>query len=128
MKDAWNDEYIEEFIFFLKEKIMLIDAKVKFCDFCFRVIHFGLPCDVKTFIFDNKEYNRVKWGDERKLRDTELPKDQRCPICNVGIGDCHHHGCALEECPRCHSEFMFCGCGKEDYEEHEDFEGFREED
>lgn len=33
-----------------------------------------------------------------------------CPICHVKSGYCHHPGCTLERCPRCHGTMPNCGC------------------
>lgn len=37
--------------------------------------------------------------------------DNRCHDCNVAVGNYHHPGCDVEECPRCHRQLISCDCG-----------------
>lgn len=36
----------------------------------------------------------------------------RCHDCTVLIGEVHHDGCDVEECPKCHDQIIICGCEK----------------
>jgi hypothetical protein len=35
---------------------------------------------------------------------------KRCHDCNVKIGELHHQGCDMEECPLCHGQLISCSC------------------
>ena len=38
-----------------------------------------------------------------------LPTPDRCPDCNVRLGENHHISCDQEECPICHLQVLMCG-------------------
>ena len=62
-------------------------------------------------------------GDEfRRVRVLESPFYEGEPNCECGceIGEVHHVGCDLEDCPRCGGQFLGCamcgdGCEVEDF-------------
>lgn len=33
-----------------------------------------------------------------------------CPDCGVAMGEYHHPGCVIEECPRCEHQYVVCDC------------------
>ena len=54
-------------------------------------------------------YRRIKFGDKREIVIT-TDKNAVCPICNVGMGQCHHGGCDWETCPACRNQLIGCLC------------------
>ena len=56
---------------------------------------------------DGTKFERVRYGDEG------LPKATTrkfCRGCAVVEGEFHVPSCDVEECPRCHSQAIGCGC------------------
>jgi len=52
---------------------------------------------------------------EEYPRNTEyFDKNKRCHDCNIENkeGNCHHLGCDMERCPKCHGQLISCGCFK----------------
>jgi hypothetical protein len=38
----------------------------------------------------------------------------RCHDCGALVGEKHHEGCDVEECPTCHGQIISCGCDNKD--------------
>lgn len=51
------------------------------------------------------EYERERW---------EPLLDKRCPDCNANVGEYHHYGCDMEDCPRCGQQLIICDCQASD--------------
>jgi hypothetical protein len=56
-------------------------------------------------------YERVPYGSETLYLnwDFSIP----CHDCWVNVGEFHHPGCDVEECPKCHGQFLgggVCAC------------------
>ena len=63
---------------------------------------------VDSCIEDADEYN-----DGLKLTPLKFypqDKSERCHDCNIGFGGYHHIRCDVEDCPRCHRQFITCNC------------------
>jgi hypothetical protein len=53
---------------------------------------------------------RAPWGDDGKP----------CHDCGAPVGQVHHLGCDVEECPICHGQLISCACSEKGDEEDED--------
>jgi hypothetical protein len=51
----------------------------------------------------------VPYGDDREeWGDREPP--ERCHDCGVTVGEVHHWGCDMAQCPNCAQQFLGCEC------------------
>ena len=85
------------------------------CEACHKPMSPGNGCDMEWLEFGEKCYRRrIKYGDgfERVLG--ALEKDRRCHDCNVAVGQYHHIGCDMEQCPICHMQLISCYCGEDE--------------
>jgi hypothetical protein len=77
------------------------------CRFCESEMHTADGCtEAPIMMADGVIYAPVRYGQEI---DWGRPKG-RCGDCRVLPGRVHHHGCDIEECPRCHRQGITCGC------------------
>jgi len=51
---------------------------------------------------------RIKFGAET----TRRILNATCPGCGVKQGEHHRDGCAVEICPICHRQVLYCGCNQ----------------
>lgn len=65
----------------------------------------GLPVGVKV---DSETRKRVCYGFEKEL--IAGMKPERCIHCGVMVGNPHHVGCRMEECPGCGTPLRDCPC------------------
>lgn len=49
-----------------------------------------------------------RYGEEPRFDDTEARGE--CPECNARVGEYHHPGCRIEQCPECEEQLQFCEC------------------
>ena len=91
-------------------------------------------CKISHIIVNGIKYERKKVGDEThvcnkrenielnigttgKVQNIELcadiTDDETCPSCNVRVGQYHHWGCDMEECPACRGYVQHCECAVE---------------
>ena len=71
------------------------------------VTHYQAPAytdsdDIQHF---GATYARVAFGDERRP-----DPSTHCSGCGVSIGQMHHVGCDMEECPKCGNQAISCSC------------------
>jgi hypothetical protein len=80
-------------------------TKYAICQDCKKeMVKFGF-CNFK-YIVDDKGtiFQRVRFDEAR-----ELPRGP-CHDCNCKKGAFHHHGCDMEECPKCGGQLISCDC------------------
>lgn len=74
---------------------------------------------IQSFQEDIDAGGRGKWDADRVRREMERFKarftpeeynNRRCHDCGVKIGEIHHPGCDMEECPRCGGQYFICDC------------------
>lgn len=61
-------------------------------------------------MINGKKYERIKAGDETLYGDIDISHGVTCSNCNAGIGQYHHWGCWVEECPVCLDDIKECDC------------------
>ncbi|HTA46385.1 MAG TPA: hypothetical protein VK789_28275 [Bryobacteraceae bacterium] len=74
----------------------------------------GCTADRIQFTPDGKKatvHDRNRYGKETRYP----PPDpgRRCHDCGVSVGQFHHPGCDVEECPRCCRQLLSCPCNDE---------------
>lgn len=78
------------------------------CKICGQRMLIADGCTCSEVIVNGKRYKRIKYGEE----DFPWP-DERCHDCGAKIGQYHHAGCDVEQCPVCGGQLIGCGCGAE---------------
>lgn len=65
-----------------------------------------------TLIVDDKEYPRIKYGDEGTWdkQDLEDPALGNCHDCAALPGQFHTESCHMERCPACEGQLLTCDC------------------
>jgi len=66
---------------------------------------------VLFFLEGDQKYSRIPYGEEPGWLEyasnfAEIP----CHDCGVVKGQYHTYSCDMEECPKCHSQLLSCGC------------------
>lgn len=98
------------------------------CDDCDQHMLEVDGCSLEVYVHPegDKVYPRIKYGHETRANygrndDGSMMKDWRCSDCGCFTDNFHHPGCDVEECPRCHRQFISCDCnwGGEGEEEDE---------
>ncbi len=85
-----------------------MQSQVATCGYCEREMG-KQECLYDHVVINGEEYQRV--------RVVESPFYEGEPNCECGceIGEVHHVGCDLEECPRCGGQFLSCLMSGENY-------------
>lgn len=81
------------------------------CPACGKDMREAESCEGPFIQVVGRVYERVRFGQESGDRWEEF---DFCPECGVSHGGLHHPGCDIEECPRCRTQYLSCGCGGED--------------
>lgn len=67
----------------------------------------------KTTKLTGKRYRRITYGKERYEDNGEIvyiDSSTPCHDCGTIAGQYHTDGCDMEECPRCHGQYLGCEC------------------
>lgn len=79
------------------------------CEYCNKEMEGADSCIPRIFKIGKKVYEQIKYGDEQWYEDEG---SETCGDCGVRKGGYHHPACDLEECPKCHEQFIGCDCKK----------------
>lgn len=77
------------------------------CNVCGKEKSAKVSCDWKFFEIDERQYERVKYGEEKRSGSAREPF---CQGCGTPTGGYHHPGCPVEECPLCKKIVLECEC------------------
>jgi hypothetical protein len=91
---------------------------VSICTYCGNDMIHGTGCSEDPILLRGGAYPPIHWGDEKGYLFDGMT--ERCGDCGVPKGGAHHHGCDLEQCPRCRGQLLSCGCWNEYDEDSED--------
>ena len=80
------------------------------CEICRKEIAPRDGCEIFNVYCNDRSYDRVKAGYEKLYAGSDTTDDVTCPSCNVGMGQYHHWGCNVEECPLCRAPIIDCNC------------------
>jgi hypothetical protein len=58
-------------------------------------------------VIDGDEFERIQYGDEGGWGERQ---PTNCHDCAALPGQLHGPGCDMEECPKCHAQFISCDC------------------
>ena len=77
------------------------------CELCNHEMTAADGCtDDPIILSDGSRHEPVRFGSE-----LGWPSERdRCGDCGARRGHVHHHGCDIEECPRCHNQAISCEC------------------
>ncbi len=78
------------------------------CTFCDHEMKDAVTCREDPLKIGGALYDPIRWGEES--RSWYFQPTARCGDCNTPRGGVHHHGCDLEQCPRCDGQALMCGC------------------
>jgi hypothetical protein len=65
-----------------------------------------VSCKEGPIIVNGKEYQPIRWGEERRPRHYAQP--DFCRDCSTPLGGVHHPGCCVEKCPVCLGQALGC--------------------
>ena len=82
------------------------------CNLCEREMLEANGCMDKDYKIDGKLMQAVRHvaRDYTKYGIEIEEEDFRCHDCGCKIGEFHHTGCDMEQCPKCGGQFIFCDC------------------
>jgi hypothetical protein len=89
------------------------------CDFCGGETAVVAGCEERRLIYgnDDAEAGEVeaeelvtpyRYGEEPRFEGTGARGT--CGECNASVGEFHHIGCRIEQCPNCGEKLQFCDC------------------
>lgn len=75
------------------------------CKICFKEMTDKVSCLKTPITYAGIDYEPIRYGYERHIHESEF-----CHDCSTPKGGYHHSGCDVEECPKCHQQFIGCDC------------------
>jgi hypothetical protein len=82
------------------------------CPYCERDMNQSSACTVERLAIGGETYSRLRFGEERRGGGVWYQSlNDLCHDCNVAVGELHHPGCDVEECPHCREQLASCESG-----------------
>lgn len=78
------------------------------CNVCGQEKTENASCNWVCFEIDEQQYERVRYGDEKRSNFNQ--EYAFCRGCGTPVGGYHHPGCEIEECPLCKKTVLNCEC------------------
>jgi hypothetical protein len=78
------------------------------CEYCELEMNGAAGCVKMPVRTVDGELDPIPYGSETRY--PPPPEGHRCHDCDALPGNYHHVGCDWEECPRCHGQYITCGC------------------
>ena len=79
------------------------------CELCGQEMLTADGCKCTRIVYHGKIYNRIRFGEDGDLYMGDESME-RCPDCNVKIGECHHYRCGVETSPVTHTQMLDYDC------------------
>ena len=80
------------------------------CRVCKREMNTAASCTQEEYEISGRPFQRVRYVSEAKWAEFDVTPPGRCHDCGVAVGQLHHPGCGVEECPRCGVQAISCPC------------------
>lgn len=84
---------------------------VAVCRICKREQLDGTPCEAEPHHLAGIPYEPIRFGDEAMWVEYSAEAPAICRDCGTPKGAAHHHGCGVEQCPRCRPDMPAKSCG-----------------
>jgi hypothetical protein len=90
------------------------------CQVCNGEMTDEISCRYEPIIIDDRAYEPIRWGNERKSKKWTTP--DTCRDCGTPIGGIHHPGCCVERCPACFGQALGCPCFADPEDDEDEWE------
>lgn len=81
------------------------------CFACSKGMNEADGCDPgRTIVIDGDEYDPIPHGEGFYADAEDREPAGRCHDCGAKVGEVHHPGCDMEQCPECDEQYFICGC------------------
>src|SRR3954463_13227932 len=89
---------------------VLGDTTCKGCRRLMRNAPDGCTDEQSPYVIDGEVrwLDAIRYGDPRERWGS--PPDPYCHDCGVALGNFHHWGCDMAQCPNCARPLLGCGC------------------
>ena len=71
----------------------------------------------RKIIIEGSVYDPIRYGDGYHWDESEIDPEGRCHDCGARVGEIHHLGCDMEECPNCGGQYFICPCDTDEKRE-----------
>ena len=71
----------------------------------------------RKIIIQGSVYDPIRYGDGYHWDESEIDPEGRCHDCGARVGEIHHPGCDMEECPNCGGQYFICPCDTDEKRE-----------